>query len=76
MNILQTLLVYVVVPLALYGSIALLTVVRTAAKKRPKYRPGQPWDYPGQWWAGDYPVAPVDPDLVVAGTEGGARGTW
>jgi hypothetical protein len=75
-NILQTLLVFVVIPLAIYVGIALLTVVRMHGKKRPRYRPGQPWDYPAQWWAGDYPVAAVDPDLVVAGTEGGARGTW
>lgn len=72
----QTLLVFVVVPLAIYVGIALLTVVRIDGKKRPKYRPGQPWHYPAQWWSGDYPVAAVDPDLVVAGTEGGARGTW
>ncbi len=24
--------------------------------KRPRYRPGQTWDYPPQWWAGDQPV--------------------
>ena len=76
MNILETVLIFVVIPLAIYGIIALLTVVRMHAKKRPRYRPGKPWEYPPQWWAGDFPVAPVDPDLVVAGTEGGARGTW
>ncbi len=76
MNVLETVLIYVVIPAAIYGGIALLTVVRMRAKKRPRYRPGQSWDYPPQWWAGDFPVVPVDPELVVAGTEGGARGTW
>ena len=60
----------------LYGIIALLTVVPGRAKKHRNYQAGASWDYSPQWWAGDYPVAPADPALVVAGSEGGARGTW
>ncbi len=76
MNILETVAIYVGGPLAVYALIALLTVVPGRAKKQRKYQPGQTWDYPDQWWAGDYPVVPADPALVVAGSEGGARGTW
>ena len=76
MTILETVAVYVGGPLAIYVVIALLTVVPGRAKKHPKYSPGQSWDHPPQWWAGDRAIAAADPALVVAGTEGGARGTW
>lgn len=76
MNIFQTVAVYVGGPLVLYGLIALLTLVPSRLKKRVRYRPGEPWEFPAQWWAGDHSIAPADPALVVTGTEGGARGTW
>ena len=76
MNVLQTVAIYVGGPLVLYGGIALLTLLPARTKKRATYRPGKTWDYPAHWWAGDYPIAPADPALVVAGSEGGARGTW
>jgi len=75
-NILQTVAIYVGCPLVLYGVIALLTLVPGRAKKHARHQPGQRWDYPAQWWAGDYPVTPADPALIVTGSEGGARGTW
>lgn len=76
MNILQTVAIYVGCPLVLYGVIALLTMVPGRAKKHRRYQPGQRWDYPAQWWAGDYPITSADPALIVTGSEGGARGTW
>ncbi len=76
MTILQTVAIFVAIPLALYLVIALFSMLPGRAKKRPGYQPGTSWDYPDQWWAGDYPVPAADPALVVAGTEGGARGTW
>lgn len=76
MNILETVAIFVGGPLAIYAVIALLTLIPGRAKKHAKYQPGQRWDYPDQWWAGDYPVVPADPALVVVGSEGGARGTW
>lgn len=75
-NILETVGIYAVVPLLLYGLIALLSMVPGRAKKHPRYQPGASWDFPDQWWAGDYPIPAADPALVSAGTEGGARGTW
>ena len=75
-NIFETVATYVGGPLVIYAGIALLTTLPGRAKRRSKYRPGQTWDYPDQWWAGDYPVVPTDPALVAVGTEGGARGTW
>jgi hypothetical protein len=74
-TILQTIGVFVGIPALIYGTIAVLTMV-PGRHKRPRYRPGQAWDYPSQWWAGDQPV------VTAAGGEnrlaqgGGAHGTW
>lgn len=74
-TILQTIGVFVGLPVLIYGTIFVLTMV-PGRHKRPRYRPGQSWDYPPQWWAGDQPV------VASAGTEnrlaqgGGAHGSW
>jgi hypothetical protein len=47
----QVVLVYVVIPGAIYGVVALLTLVPSFART-PRYRPGQPWNYPSVWWTG------------------------
>jgi hypothetical protein len=47
----QTVLVYVVIPAGIYGVIALLTLAPGSART-PRYRPGQPWNYPPVWWTG------------------------
>ena len=75
-TIIQTLAVFVGIPLLIYGTIALLTLVRGRAKSRPRYRPGQSWDYPPALWAGTEPVV-VPPAGVLGSTaRGGARGSW
>jgi hypothetical protein len=75
-SIFETLGIFVGIPLLIYGTIALLTVVRSRAKARPRYRPGQSWDYAPAFWAGNEPVV-VPPTGVLGGTSrGGARGTW
>jgi hypothetical protein len=48
----QTLLVFVVIPGAIYGLIA-LAAMGTKSKRHPRYRPGQEWKYPAVWWAGN-----------------------
>jgi hypothetical protein len=74
-TIIQTILVFVVAPAALYGLIALFVFVPGRSKRRARYRPGQPWEHPPQWWAGDEPV--VASGTVTSGaTRGGARGSW
>jgi len=75
-TIFQTLAIFVGGPVVIYVVLALFALVPGRAKQRLTYRPGQSWTYPDQWWAGDCPVAPVDPALVAAGSEGGACGTW
>lgn len=73
-TILETLGLFVGAPLAIYGLIAVLSLLPGRAKRHPRYRPGQSWDFAPQWWAGDTPVAL---DAGVSGTaKGGARGSW
>lgn len=74
-SIIETIAVFVGIPALIYGIIALLTLV-PGRHKRQRYRPGQSWDYPPQWWAGDQPVvASATTDARVA-RGGGAHGTW
>lgn len=48
-SIVETVLVFAVIPLAIYGLIALGTL-RSKFGSAPRYRPGQEWDYPPVWW--------------------------
>ncbi|WP_156757797.1 aa3-type cytochrome oxidase subunit CtaJ [Actinokineospora pegani] len=84
MTIVETILVLAVIPLAIYGVIALLTL-REKFARSPRYRPGQEWEHPPVWWTAnpaglgaDHPAArPVDPDSAPVRTaKGGARGNW
>ncbi len=89
MSVLETVLVFVVIPLALYGVITLMTLWPKFARG-PRYRPGQEWEHEPVWWAGN-------PDGITAGevalrhaaesenevvekpvrtARGGARGSW
>lgn len=79
MSIVETVLVFAVIPLAIYGFIALLTL-RSKFSGAGRYRPGQEWDYPPVWWsanpeglAGRVPAGDSDES---AGTRGGASGSW
>lgn len=73
MTIPQTLGIFVGIPVLAYVLMSLL-VWAGRTHRRPRYRPGQEWTYPPQWWAGDQPVVP---SVVIPGTaRGGARGTW
>ncbi|HJP79484.1 MAG TPA: hypothetical protein VJ914_34755 [Pseudonocardiaceae bacterium] len=86
MTVVQTLLVYVVIPAALYGVIALLTLVPKMSRS-PKYRSGQEWTYDPVWWsannggAGAHGDSTEAAENTAAGTpvrsaRGGARGNW
>ncbi len=73
-SVFQTIGVFVGIPLVIYAVLALLTVVPARARRRPRYKPGEPWEYPPQWWSGDRPV--VTSASGPSGREGGARGSW
>ena len=89
MSIVETVLIFAVIPLAIYGFIALLTL-RSKIGAAPKYRPGQQWDHPPIWWsANPEGVAgrvaaretasggsPEGASSETARTRGGASGSW
>ncbi|HEX7659786.1 MAG TPA: hypothetical protein VF444_09915 [Pseudonocardiaceae bacterium] len=51
MTVWQTVLIFVVIPAAIIGVIALLTEMPSIVRG-PRYRSGQPWTYKPVWWAG------------------------
>ncbi|MBO0851410.1 MAG: hypothetical protein J2P20_18260 [Pseudonocardia sp.] len=81
MSVLQTVLLYVVVPAALYLLISLLAAGRRLFR-RPRYRPGEPWKYPPVWWsanpegAGLPEVAEHEHAELARTSRGGAHGSW
>jgi hypothetical protein len=83
-SVVQTILVYVLIPAAIYGLIALLTLWPKFARG-PRYRPGQPWSYEPVWWSADGAVATAPGAVPAENTSaqqsvrtarGGARGNW
>lgn len=83
MSVVETVLVFVVIPLGLYGVIALLTL-RERFARTPRYRPGQAWDYPPAWWTANPAGVGAQPSAAPEQTsgapkrtaKGGARGSW
>ncbi|MGY1593062.1 hypothetical protein ACI789_00305 [Geodermatophilus sp. SYSU D00965] len=50
MTVVETILVYVVAPLAVVLLLALLTLAPGARRRRPRYKPGQPWEHEPVWY--------------------------
>ena len=76
---LQTVLVLVLLPLALYVVIALLAAGRKRSR-RTRYRPGDSWDHAPVWWsanpAGARQAVPAEHGEHAGGARGGADGGW
>ena len=49
MSVVETILIFAVIPLAIILLFALLTLVPGRAKKA-RYKPGQAWEYGPVWW--------------------------
>ncbi|MDX8033003.1 hypothetical protein SK803_22525 [Lentzea sp. BCCO 10_0856] len=86
MTIVETVLVFALIPLALYGVIMLLTL-RPKATRIPRYRPGQEWGYAPVWWSANpaglssvhhstAESAAQDSIAQRSTAKGGARGSW
>jgi hypothetical protein len=82
--VVQTVLIYVLIPAAIYGVIALLTL-RPKYARVPRYRPGQPWTYEPVWWSATGAVdashahqltESTAADTSVRTARGGCRGNW
>lgn len=82
-SIVETILVFVVIPGAIYGLVSLATLRKKFAGA-PRYRPGQEWDYPPVWWSANpegvretHRDTPDGYDPGSASTaRGGASGSW
>ena len=82
-NIVETILVFAVIPLAIYGAVGLSTL-RSKFAGAPRYRSGQPWEHPPMWWSANPDGVGADHRHTVAdsaapsGTtaRGGASGNW
>jgi len=87
-NVAETILVFVGVPLAVVVVLALL-IFLPGGRKRSRYKSGQPWEHEPVWYEphpdgpagghGSHAALPVGADAGhtrSAGPLGGARGTW
>ena len=89
MSVVQTVLVFVGIPLGVFVLVAAL-VLGPGAMRAPRYRPGGAWDYQPVWYlphpdpsgpAAGQPAAGQPPALPAAAVEpvrasGGASGEW
>ena len=50
MSVTETVLIYGVIPLAVFVLLAVLTLLPGRGKERTKYRPGQPWNAAPIWY--------------------------
>lgn len=85
MNIGETILIFALIPAAIYGVISLLTL-RSKLTGTPRYRPGQAWGYPPMWWSGNpegigtahdtHSGELVENRNASVTAAGGARGSW
>ncbi|RBY84958.1 hypothetical protein [Blastococcus sp. TF02A-30] len=50
MTVVETILVFVVAPLAIVLLLALLTLGPAVRERRPRYKPGQPWEHDAIWY--------------------------
>jgi hypothetical protein len=70
------LLIYVVIPLGLFLVIGALSVLPSLLR-RPRYRPGRPWNYDPLWFAGpDNPEAALAVARPGTTAKGGASAEW
>ena len=71
MSVAETVLVYAVIPLAIALVLAALVFLPGGHKKRPRYRPGQPWEHEPIW----YEPHPEGDAASGHGAQHGAEGT-
>lgn len=76
MTVVETLLVFVGIPLGIIALIVLAVYGKSLVRQPNRYRPGRPWTYPPTWYV-------PHPEAVSAATEagsttavGGASGEW
>jgi hypothetical protein len=74
-TVVQTVLVFVGIPLAVIALVTLAVYGKSLVRQPNRYRPGKGWNYPATWYV-------PHPDAVVASSQsgttavGGASGEW
>ncbi|WP_143172325.1 aa3-type cytochrome oxidase subunit CtaJ [Pseudonocardia thermophila] len=73
----ETILFLGVGPVVIYAVVAALVAV-PKLRRRPKYRPGDPWNFKPLWWTANPAGAqlPAATEHPRTGDKGGARGNW
>jgi hypothetical protein len=76
-TVVQTVLVFVGIPLGIIALIALAVYGKSMARQPNRYRPGRPWDFPPSWYV-PHPDAVVAHESAASSTTavGGASGEW
>ncbi|WP_189059516.1 aa3-type cytochrome oxidase subunit CtaJ [Longimycelium tulufanense] len=85
MSVVETVAVFALIPLAIYGVITLMTLWPKFTRG-PRYRPGQEWEYEPVWWTANpaglgastaaVPAGETGAGVPAATARGGARGNW
>jgi hypothetical protein len=75
-SVLEVIGIFVVIPAVVVALVAVLTMGVGRRHAKTGYQPGQPWEHPDQFWAGDTPVVAAAPADRVGSAKGGARGSW
>ena len=80
MSVIETILIFVGIPAAIYFGVGLFTL-RSKFAAAPRYRPGQEWTHQPMWWSanpGGLLTRAPDDEAAPAGSMplGGARGSW
>jgi hypothetical protein len=76
-SVVQTVLVFVVIPAGVVALLALAVYGKSIVRQPNRYRPGKPWDYPPTWYV-PHPDAVVPHERAASSTTavGGASGEW
>lgn len=77
-TVLETVLVYALIPLLILGGLALWTLWPKSVRG-PRYRPGQPWEHPAVWWTTNPEAVgkpPAGGETSQRAGRGGAHGSW
>lgn len=79
MSVLETVSIYVLIPLA-FGLLVVLLIAGPKLARRPRYRVGRPWNHEPLFWSANpvgtgLPPGRTDDPTATTG-RGGARGNW
>lgn len=73
MTVVETVLVFVVLPLGIVAVIGLLTVAPSAMRGQIRYRPGRPWTYDTAWWLPESETSAPAAPAALGGPGGNHR---